>query len=404
MKKGASLFFPERIKGIKSKDRVLEVGPGGTPYFRSNVLLEKRFDDNIEAEEQRGYAKPLITEKDIVYYEGGLFPFKDKEFDYVICSHVLEHVPEEDLPLFFSELQRVANRGYIEFPNIYYELINYQNVHLWLMNYRDGVILFLDKVLFKSNYVHQIYREMFYGTDVYMSNSFVRYKELFFSGFEWKNQIEYKKVNNLDELVNIYDLNRYKFYFSTFKSDEFDFIDKLASTKIGKLLLKIIRHARSRFKFKQKVTISKTAILENRKLIKIAAEAEIKDYVIIRTFEKEVVIGAHTQINPFTVIYGGSGVYIGDNVMIAPHCMLAAGDHDFKQTEVPIRFAGNLTRGPIIIEDNVWIGANCTITDGVRIGRDSVIAANSVVTKDVSPYDIVGGVPAKFINNRKTPT
>jgi acetyltransferase-like isoleucine patch superfamily enzyme len=81
--------------------------------------------------------------------------------------------------------------------------------------------------------------------------------------------------------------------------------------------------------------------------------------------------------------------------------MIAAGDHDYLQTEKPIRFAGNITKGPIIIEDNVWIGANCTITDGVRIGRDAVIAANSVVTTDVAPYDLVGGAPAKFISNRK---
>jgi len=147
--------------------------------------------------------------------------------------------------------------------------------------------------------------------------------------------------------------------------------------------------------------IHKTAQLDKRRLITIADNVEIKDYVIIRPYANPVTIGEYTQINPFTVIYGGSGVYIGNNVMIAPHCMIASGDHDFKQTEQPMRFAGFLSKGPIIIEDNVWIAANCTITDGVRIGKDAVIAANSVVTKDVEPYDIVGGVPAKVIGNRK---
>lgn len=150
-----------------------------------------------------------------------------------------------------------------------------------------------------------------------------------------------------------------------------------------------------------KPKICNTAILEKRKLITIRSYAEVKDYVIIRTYDNPVVIGEYTQINPFTVIYGGTGVYIGDNVMIAPHCMIASGDHDFKQTELPMRFAGNLSKGPIRIEDNVWIGANCTITDGVTIGRDAVIAANSVVIKDVAPFDIVGGVPAKVLGNRK---
>lgn len=147
--------------------------------------------------------------------------------------------------------------------------------------------------------------------------------------------------------------------------------------------------------------IHPTAQLDRRDLIRVGHKAEIQDFVIIRTYEQPVVIGAFCQLNPFTVIYGGSGVTIGDNVMIAPHCMIAAGDHDFRQIDKPIRFAGHLSRGPIVIEDNVWIGANCTITDGVRIGRDAVVGAGSVVTRDVAPFDIVAGVPARVIGNRK---
>jgi acetyltransferase-like isoleucine patch superfamily enzyme len=143
-----------------------------------------------------------------------------------------------------------------------------------------------------------------------------------------------------------------------------------------------------------------TAQLERTRLVKLGKHSEIHDYVIIRTYDNPVVIGEYTQINPFTVIYGGSGVYIGNNVMMAPHCMIAAGNHDHVQVEQPMRFAGNITKGPVIIEDNVWIGANCTIADGVRIGRDAVVSANSLVTKDVVPYDIVRGVPAVSVGNR----
>ncbi|OHB72562.1 MAG: hypothetical protein A2W23_03690 [Planctomycetes bacterium RBG_16_43_13] len=161
-----------------------------------------------------------------------------------------------------------------------------------------------------------------------------------------------------------------------------------------KYLLKTVRGYPTNF-------VHKTAILEKKELITIRQNAEVQEYVIIRTFENPVSIGEFTQINPFTVIYGGSGVSIGNNVMIAPHCMIAAGDHNYKQTERPMRFAGSISKGPVIIEDNVWIGANCTITSGVRIGKDAVVAANSVVTKDVNPYEIVGGVPAKLIGDRK---
>lgn len=183
------------------------------------------------------------------------------------------------------------------------------------------------------------------------------------------------------------------------------FLNKVTNSFRNNSLSGFILIVKEKLKYQYKMRrgyfINKTAILENRKLISIKKYAEIHDHVIIRTFQNPVQIGEYTQINPFTVIYGGSGVYIGNDVMIAPHCMIAAGDHDFKQIDIPIRHAGNLSRGPIVIKDGVWIGANVTITDGVTIGHNAVVAAGSVVTKDVAPYDIVGGVPAKKIANRR---
>jgi acetyltransferase-like isoleucine patch superfamily enzyme len=177
------------------------------------------------------------------------------------------------------------------------------------------------------------------------------------------------------------------------------FLKKCKIIKIlWKIILKIILNIQGK---KPKYTIHKTAQLEKKKLVIIKKGAEIKDYVIIRTYESPVAIGSYTQLNPFTVIYGGSGVYIGNNVMVGPHCMFASGNHDFKQLEKPMRFAGSVSNGPIIVEDNVWIGANCTITDGVKICNDAVIGANSVVTKDVAAFDIVAGAPARVIGNRK---
>lgn len=161
-----------------------------------------------------------------------------------------------------------------------------------------------------------------------------------------------------------------------------------------------LNYLKFRIKFKNGYYISKTAIVQSKKHLKIKYRAEIQDYVIIRGTKNLVEIGEYSLINPFTVIYSGSGVKIGDNVMIAPHCMIASGNHGFKQTDIPMRHAIDISKGPIIIENGAWVGANSVITDGVKIGHDSLIAAGSVVTKDVAPFDIVAGVPAKVIGNR----
>jgi acetyltransferase-like isoleucine patch superfamily enzyme len=162
-------------------------------------------------------------------------------------------------------------------------------------------------------------------------------------------------------------------------------------------------HARHKT-FSESAYVARSVMLwGNSDLITVKAFAQIKDYVIIQTFGSPVVIGENTQVNPFTVMYNRTGIYIGKDVMIAPHCMIASGNHNFKQLGKPMISAGGYSRGPIVIEDDVWIGANSTITDGVRIGQGAVVGANCVVTRDVKPYDIVVGVPARVIGSRKVP-
>lgn len=95
-----------------------------------------------------------------------------------------------------------------------------------------------------------------------------------------------------------------------------------------------------------------------------------------------------------------SGIFISDFVMIAPGCVFVAFDHSFESITIPMMNQGTI-ESPIYIEEDVWIGANCTITKGVRIGKGSIIAANSVVTKNIEEFSICGGVPAKLIKSRK---
>jgi galactoside O-acetyltransferase len=92
-------------------------------------------------------------------------------------------------------------------------------------------------------------------------------------------------------------------------------------------------------------------------------------------------------------------VRLGDGVIIGPYAVLRASDHVTADPERPIRLQGH-TSGTIVVEDDVWIGAHVTVVGGVRIGRGAVVAAGAVVARDVEPYTIVGGVPARFIKKR----
>ena len=217
------MIFPDRIKSIKPNYKVLEIGPGAYPHPRSNVFLDKNFTTN-EAFIQSGYMKPIeILDKPIHYYDGRLFPFDDDEFDYVICSHVVEHVPIEDLDLFISEIKRVSKHGgYLEFPNIYYELLCFPDGHQWFVNYRDKEILFLKRKEINENNILKIYHSMIYGNDKYVYKIYNRYKEFFITGFEWTDNITYKIVNSFDELITHQDVEKWTKYFNNFQPEKED--------------------------------------------------------------------------------------------------------------------------------------------------------------------------------------
>ena len=96
---------------------------------------------------------------------------------------------------------------------------------------------------------------------------------------------------------------------------------------------------------------------------------------------------------------GGGKIQFGDNVLIGPNVVFRTANHKTDQVEILIRLQGN-EYGDIIVGNNVWIGSNCVILMGVTIGDGAVIAAGSIVNKNVLPFDVVGGVPAKKIKSR----
>lgn len=96
---------------------------------------------------------------------------------------------------------------------------------------------------------------------------------------------------------------------------------------------------------------------------------------------------------------GDAPLTIGDSVMIGPNVVIDTSRHNSQDTRSPMLDQG-LSYEPINISDDVWIGANVVVTCGVTIGTGAIIGAGAVVTSDVEPYTVVGGVPAKFIRNR----
>lgn len=111
-------------------------------------------------------------------------------------------------------------------------------------------------------------------------------------------------------------------------------------------------------------------------------------------------IGDGTHIGDNTIIDVCDNVSIGDEVAIGPNCVIYTHDHDYTQPDKPAWKGGVITK-PVIIEDGAWIGSGVTILPGVTIGKRAVVAAGAVVTKNVDPKTVVGGVPAKVIKNLK---
>ncbi len=107
-------------------------------------------------------------------------------------------------------------------------------------------------------------------------------------------------------------------------------------------------------------------------------------------------IGKNSLVGEYSVIRGQGGVTIGDRVYTSPFTQIIAVNHVFDDPKRPFVEQGITAEG-IVIEDDVWLGAGAVITDGVRVGRGAVVAAGAVVTKDVPPHTVVGGVPARIL-------
>jgi acetyltransferase-like isoleucine patch superfamily enzyme len=116
----------------------------------------------------------------------------------------------------------------------------------------------------------------------------------------------------------------------------------------------------------------------------------------------DVVIGENSYVNSGCVIYTGNGVTIGNNVAIAANCVFAPVDHEFRERGRLIREQRfRPSKGGILVEDDVWIGAGCVLLDGAILRQGCVIGAMSLVRGEVPAYTVQAGNPLRLVGRRK---
>jgi acetyltransferase-like isoleucine patch superfamily enzyme len=127
----------------------------------------------------------------------------------------------------------------------------------------------------------------------------------------------------------------------------------------------------------------------------------ISSFAKIKALDGPVTIGANSAIGPGCFLSSGTaGIKIGEDAMIAASVVIVANNHVYDRIDLPIRLQGHRSIG-IVIEDDVWIGANCTVLDGAWVGSGAIVTAGSVVSKKIPPRTIATGNPAKVIFRRR---
>lgn len=131
----------------------------------------------------------------------------------------------------------------------------------------------------------------------------------------------------------------------------------------------------------------------------IGAGTFIDQGVIIRPLGGSILIGNNCAIHAYSVLYGGGGLAIGNDVLIAAHTLIIPSNHVYQDSNRLIREQG-LSLSGIVIEDDVWLGAGSRILDGVVIAKGTVVGSGAVVTRSTEANTVVAGVPARVIAKR----
>lgn len=206
--------------------------------------------------------------------------------------------------------------------------------------------------------------------------------------FKRQVSIEELKKNNVAHLYS-----RHPFY-NNEVIEKYKYENFHLNVKEGKIMIQI-----------GKSKVAKTAYIDVEKEgnVKIGDDSEIRHHAVLEVsgrYNGSIEIGDHCVIGIGNWLQGSGEIKIGNDVIIGPYCSIISTNHMYDDIEKPIA-RQPLQTGKVVIEDDVWIGAHVTVTQNVTIGAHSIIGANSFVNKDVPPYSIVAGTPAKVIKMRK---
>jgi len=136
----------------------------------------------------------------------------------------------------------------------------------------------------------------------------------------------------------------------------------------------------------------------------VGENSQIDSFVKIKAAggDGDLIIGKNSYLNSGCVLYLGNGIKIGDDVLIAGNTVFAPTNHEYKDGNILICKQGfKMSKGGIIVEDDVWIGSNCTLLDGTHIHKGAVIGAQSLIRGEILPYSINFGNPIKLIGFRE---
>lgn len=154
--------------------------------------------------------------------------------------------------------------------------------------------------------------------------------------------------------------------------------------------------------FHYPILVRKHCVFRNMKYAKAGKHLVISDYVELfinppKGKKAELIIGDNVSIGRFSSIGCANKVVIGDDVTLAPHVHITDQNHGYDDIDTPIWRQPVVCPGPVVVGPETWLGYGVQVMPGVTIGKHCIIAAGSIVTKDIPDYSVAGGIPAKVI-------